>query len=553
LEVDGEVHHTDLRQALEMAGYQKPDQECIDAAKLKVTQWSTLSAAQFNEFAIHFGTETERLQDKMFVLFDTDGSGQIDRRELEGLLEHFGVIPMRHILDEVLEEVDEDGSGNIGLTEFRKAFDILLMREGFSRQEFQDLADLFKKLDLDGSGEMDKREVTVLLGYLDYRLDADERDRIMQEVDTDGSGELSEFEFLLFMRKCRAIEMRKLTDAFNKVDSEADGVICFGQLLRVFTQMGYEPDPDATWEAAEAVGIPSEKANLDTSHVWQVLTECRAREWFFSAELQQISDAFEQVDLEGHGEIEVAQIDKALLAVGLSLRSDLLLYLVSKVDLDCSGLLSQMEFRKLIRLYQLGQAQLMRATFDDHLDHDNFRLGITDSWKAFVSLGLVSNTVDDINRVRAMGALDFKGFQREARILEKEQQLFRQNNSGFSEQAVRDLARRFRQFDSDNSGALESKELVALIGELLPGVATAPENRPTLMKMMEEAQGRTSPLTESDKLAYRVAGMRSTPRPSATPSAARFHHSSQTELNFPQFLKLLSLVRVFKLEKKIQK
>jgi Ca2+-binding EF-hand superfamily protein len=552
LKVDGEVHHTDLRRALEMAGFQKPDQECIDAAKLKVTQWSTLSAAQFNEFAIHFGTEMEKLQDRMFVIFDTDNSGEIDRGELECLLQHFGVIPMRHVLDEVLREVDEDHSGNVGLDEFRKAFDILRLREGFSKQEFQDLTDLFKKLDLDGSGEMDKREVTVVLGYLDYRLDADERDRIMAEVDTDGSGELSEFEFPLFMRRCRQIEMRKLTDAFNNVDPEADGVICFGQLLVAFTQLGYEPDPDATWEAAEAVGISSKEANLDTSDFWQVLTECREREWFFTAELDQISAAFEQVDPENHGEIEIAQIDKALLAVGLSLRSDLLLYLVGKVDLDCSGLLSQMEFRKLVRIYQIGQAQLVRATFEDFLDPDSYTLGITDSWKAFTALGFVTDSVNDSNRVRAMGNLDFKAFLREVKTFEKEQQLFRQNNSGFSEQACLDLAKRFEQFDTDNSGALESRELVALIEELLPGVATAPENRPTLMKMMEEAQGRSGTLTDTDKLALRVAGVRSSHRSSALPSATRLN-SSQTELDFQQFLKLLSLVRVFKLDQIVQK
>ncbi|CAK0825233.1 unnamed protein product, partial [Prorocentrum cordatum] len=322
--VDGEVHHTDLKRALEMAGFQKPSQTCIDAAKAKVTMWSTLSFAQFNEFAMCFGAEEETLQHEVFASFDTDSSGYIDRGELERLLEHFGVIPMRHILDEVLTEVDEDGSGSIGLDEFRQVFEILRLREGFTREEFQNLIDLFERMDLDGSGEMNRQELRVLLGYLDWQVGADEQDRIMKEVDTEENGELGRLEYLLFMRKCRKREIEKLVEVFDSVDPGADGVIGYGQMIQAFTKMGYEPDADAVLEAAEAAGIGSKKASLDTSDFWLVLTECRAREWFLGGELRQIGEVFGQVDAEGQGELDIAQIDKALLALGLSLRSELL-------------------------------------------------------------------------------------------------------------------------------------------------------------------------------------------------------------------------------------
>jgi Ca2+-binding EF-hand superfamily protein len=324
------------------------------------------------------------------------------------------------------------------------------------------------------------------------------------------------------MRKCHQVEMRKMADAFNEVDPEADGVICFRQLVRAFTQVGYEPDPGATWEAANAVGISSMEASLDISDFWRVLTECRARDWLSLAEVQQINEAFEKVDARGSGEIGIAQIDRALIAMGLSLRTELLVYLVGKIDLDCPGLLNQVEFRKLIRIYQIRQAELVRATFHEFLDQDSSVLSTSSSWKAFCALRLVTESNDkDAERVQTMGPLDLRAFLKEARNLEKEQQLFRQKNNGFSEQDVIDLARRFKQFDADNNGTIESQELVALIDNLFPGVANAPANRPMLMKMLEDAQGRA----ESFKLAHR-----------------------QIELNFPQFLKLHSMAHVFKVE-----
>ncbi|CAK0832624.1 unnamed protein product, partial [Prorocentrum cordatum] len=539
LKVDGEVHHTDLTRALQMAGFQAPDQACVCAAKESVTHWSTLTKAQFNEFAVAFERENEKLQDAMFAKFDIDGSGQIDRGELESLLENFGIVPMRHILDEVLNEVDEDGSGNVGLDEFRKVFEILRMREGFSKEEFSELTELFDKLDLDGSGEMDIRELTVLLGYLDYNLGTNERDVIVKEVDTDGSGELCEVEFLLFMRRCRQIEMRKLTDAFKKLVPEADGVVCFHHMIDTFTEMGYEVDVDATWEAAQSAGVTSKEARLDSSDFWKVLTECRAREWFTSQELQQIGDIFEQVDVGGSGEVDIVQVDKALLGLGLSLRTELFLYLVGKVDLDNSGMLNLMEFRKLVRMYRNGQAELVRTTFVEFADQNSRWLSVADSWKAFNSLGLVKDSIKSFHEVQALGPLDLRAFLRAARSFERGQELYREQNSGFGEQAVHDLELRFRKFDADGSGALESRELVPLVEEVLPGVATLPENRARVMKMMAEAQGGAS--TESEYLAQ--VELKSYNR--------TFTHanSTQIELNFQQFLKLLSLIRGFKLER----
>jgi hypothetical protein len=189
------------------------------------------------------------------------------------------------------------------------------------------------------------------------------------------------------------------------------------------------------------------------------------------------------------------------------------------------------EFRKLIRIYQFGQTELMRATFQKFLDQGSSVLSIINAWKAFSTLGLVrKSNKDDAARVRAMGSLDLRAFLKEARNLEKDQQLFRQKNSGFSEHDVNDLALRFKQFDADNSGVLESQELVVLIDDLLPGVANAPQNRPMLMQMLEEARGCSSTPTESDECT---------------------HH--QIELDFSQFLKLLSLVRIFKVDQLVQR
>jgi Ca2+-binding EF-hand superfamily protein len=356
------------------------------------------------------------------------------------------------------------------------------------------------------------------------------------------------------MRKCRQVEIRKLTTAFNNsvrgracrrrsadrsalllCDPKADGAMRFGHLMQAFIEMGYEPDADATWEAAKIVGVPSKEANLDISDFWQVLTECRARQWFPSVELNQISQAFEQFDLKGNGEIGIVQIDSALITMGLSLTWQMLTFLVGKVDLDRNGLLNQIEFRKLIRMFQSERSQLARETFEDFADEDSGSLSVSDSLQAFATLGLETDNVENIisvetaNKTRWTDALDKEDFLTAVRKFEKEQQLFRQKSCGFSEQAVNDLAERFQHFDKNGSGLITGREIHTIIEEFLPSVATSPLNRPRLMKMMEEAQGRAGALTEGD----------------TSPASSK---APKVELSFPQLLKLLSLARAFKLE-----
>lgn len=48
-------------------------------------------------------------------MFDTDGGGDISTKELGQVMRMLGQNPTREELDEIIEEVDEDGEQRIGL------------------------------------------------------------------------------------------------------------------------------------------------------------------------------------------------------------------------------------------------------------------------------------------------------------------------------------------------------------------------------------------------------------------------------------------------------
>jgi Ca2+-binding EF-hand superfamily protein len=54
-----------------------------------------------------------------FAVFDTDGSGSIDRKELKRLMKKLGQALTEAELDAMMDEVDTDGNGEISFEEFK--------------------------------------------------------------------------------------------------------------------------------------------------------------------------------------------------------------------------------------------------------------------------------------------------------------------------------------------------------------------------------------------------------------------------------------------------
>jgi hypothetical protein len=68
----------------------------------------------------------------------------------------------------------------------------------------------------------------------------------------------------------------------------------------------------------------------------------------------------------------------------------------------------------------------------------------------------------------------------------KENQALYRKNGGFSSEDLMDLRKMFAHFDTDGSGDLAKKELITLLEQLMPKYAKDPDERPTLIKLIDE-------------------------------------------------------------------
>merc|ERR1719182_192948 len=90
------------------------------------------------------------------------------------------------------EKVDNDG--------FVLAFRDLRLHCGFTRDERDEMQDVFQKFDQDDSGNVSSEEMRRVLKYMGFHPSDEMFGSLIKAVDTDGSGEIDAGEFLTAMR-----------------------------------------------------------------------------------------------------------------------------------------------------------------------------------------------------------------------------------------------------------------------------------------------------------------------------------------------------------------
>lgn len=137
----------------------------------------------------------------MFMTMDANGDGTLAAKEIKEGLRKMNV-KLPYDLEELLEEVDTDGSGVIDYTEFLAA----TMDKKLCKQE-QVVWKAFKAFDLNGSGGIDKKEMAMVLGepeVVNAMHLPGQQNRLLEmfaEVDTNGDGMIDFDEFFAMMRQ----------------------------------------------------------------------------------------------------------------------------------------------------------------------------------------------------------------------------------------------------------------------------------------------------------------------------------------------------------------
>ncbi|XP_020666300.2 centrin-2 [Pogona vitticeps] len=132
-----------------------------------------------------------------FDLFDTDGTGNIDVKELKVAMRALGFEPKKDEIKKMILDIDKEGTGKISYSDFLAVM-TQKMAEKDSKEE---ILKAFKLFDDDETGKISFKNLKRVAKELGENLTDEELQEMIDEADRDGDGEVNEQEFLRIMKK----------------------------------------------------------------------------------------------------------------------------------------------------------------------------------------------------------------------------------------------------------------------------------------------------------------------------------------------------------------
>ena len=132
-----------------------------------------------------------------FDLFDTDGSGSIDPKELRAAMQSLGFEAKNQTIYQMITDLDKNKSGNIDFEEF---LDMMTARMS-DKDTREDIGKVFRLFDDDETGKITFKNLKRVAKELGENMTDEEIQEMIDEADRDGDNEISEEEFMRIMKK----------------------------------------------------------------------------------------------------------------------------------------------------------------------------------------------------------------------------------------------------------------------------------------------------------------------------------------------------------------
>uniref|UniRef100_A0A8C0RKT3 Centrin 2 n=3 Tax=Caniformia TaxID=379584 RepID=A0A8C0RKT3_CANLF len=132
-----------------------------------------------------------------FDLFDADGTGTIDVKELKVAMRALGFEPKKEEIKKMISEIDKEGTGKMNFSDF-----LTVMTQKMSEKDTkEEILKAFKLFDDDETGKISFKNLKRVAKELGENLTDEELQEMIDEADRDGDGEVNEQEFLRIMKK----------------------------------------------------------------------------------------------------------------------------------------------------------------------------------------------------------------------------------------------------------------------------------------------------------------------------------------------------------------
>jgi len=132
-----------------------------------------------------------------FDLFDTDGLGKIDAKELKVAMRALGFESSKEEIRKIILDMDREGNGTIEYQDFLDLMTIKMQE----RDPIEEMRKAFRLFIDDDSNKISLRHLRRVAKDLGENMTDEELQEMIDEADRDGDGEISEEDFIRIMTK----------------------------------------------------------------------------------------------------------------------------------------------------------------------------------------------------------------------------------------------------------------------------------------------------------------------------------------------------------------
>ena len=140
--------------------------------------------------------EVEEIKEA-FDLFDTDGSGSIDPKELRAAMQSLGFEAKNATIYQMINDLDKNKSGNIDFDEF---LDMMTARMS-DRDTREDINKVFRLFDEEGTQTITIKNLRKVAKELGETMSDEELNEMIARADSNGDGAVSMDDFFNIMTK----------------------------------------------------------------------------------------------------------------------------------------------------------------------------------------------------------------------------------------------------------------------------------------------------------------------------------------------------------------
>ena len=138
--------------------------------------------------------EIEELREA-FNLFDTDGNGTIDPRELKSAMQSLGFEAKNHTVYQMISDIDKNGSGDIDFEEF---LDLMTVKVG-EEDSPEEIRKVFNLFDDDKTGYITIQNLKRVAKDLGESMSEAELLEMIERADSDKDGQINFDDFYSIM------------------------------------------------------------------------------------------------------------------------------------------------------------------------------------------------------------------------------------------------------------------------------------------------------------------------------------------------------------------